>query len=140
VWQWFHLEFGQSVLIKRRHIPKVVKEENLPVKNVSISAQSKLGISKQCRVTKDQTKAVDRQKELWQRETAEIRKKECIRQSDGTITIDDATDICIQSNFESSIVGKMLMRLSEQENGIEKAISFASIIAKAKQVRMKKAR
>jgi ADP-ribosylglycohydrolase len=140
VWQWFHLEFGQSVLIKRRHIPKVVKEENLPVKNVSISAQNELGISKQYRVTTDQTKAVGRQKEIWQRETAEIRKKERMYQSEGTITIDVATNICIQSDFEKSIVGEMLMRLSEQENGIEKAIGFAAIIAKAKQVRMKKAR
>ncbi len=139
-WQWFCLEFGQSVLIKRRHIPKVVKEENLPVKNVSISAQNELGISKQYRVTTDQTKAVGRQKEIWQRETAEIRKKERMYQSEGTITIDVATNICIQSDFEKSIVGEMLMRLSEQENGIEKAIGFAAIIAKAKQVRMKKAR
>lgn len=140
VWQWFHLEFGQSVLIKRRHMPKVVKEENLPVKNVSISAQNELGTSKQYRVTKDQTKAVGRQKKLWQRETAEVRKKELMHQSEGTITIDVATNICIQSDFEKSIVGEMLMRLSEQENGIEKAIGFAAIIAKAKQVRMKKAR
>jgi len=140
VWQWFHLEFGQSVIIKRRHIPKVVKEENLPVKNVSISAQNELGIGRQYRVTTDQTKAVGRQKELWQREDAEIHKKERMNQSEGTITIDVATNMCIQSDFEKSVVGEMLMRLSEQEDGIEKAIGFAAIIAKAKQVRMKKAK
>jgi len=140
VWQWFHLEFGQNVLLKRRQTPKAVEEESLPVKNVSIFNKGELGISKQSHVTIDKTKSMGPQKELWQGVTTEIRKGERKLQSEGTITVDVATDMCIQSDFEKSIVGEMLMRLSEQENGIEKAIGFAAIIAKAKQVRMKKAR
>ncbi len=140
VWQWFNLEFGQSILLKRRQIPNLVKEESLPVKNVSISTKDNLEVGKQSRVVTNQSRTVSPQQELWQAQTVENRKKEGQHQAEKEIALDTATDTCIQSGFEESIVGKMLMRMIEQEDGIEKAIGFAAIIAKAKQVRMKKAK
>ena len=138
VWQWFQLEFGQSVLLKRRKIAKVIKEESLPVKNVSIPIKDNLKISGRSQVAVDQLKSVSKQKGLFQRESTEAHEIEPKQQVTETLTVDAATDMCIQSDFEESIVGKMLMRLIEQKSGIEKAIGFASIIAKAKQARMKK--
>jgi len=45
------------------------------------------------------------------------------------LTVESAIERCKASQFKSEIVGEMLSKLAIQNNGIEKAIGFASVIA-----------
>ena len=51
-------------------------------------------------------------------------------------TIDEATDFLIKSNFNEKEVGRYLLSLASEKDGIEKAIAFASIIVKARRARL----
>ena len=51
--------------------------------------------------------------------------------------IDVLTNEAIQSNFNPEVIGLHLLALSERPDGIEKAITYAGIIAKAKISRRK---
>jgi len=117
IWQWFRLNFGQTVLIKRRQEIKTLTKNSLPIELTTTESE------------KDQ---IHRQAKLWDNQRlVDISKQQ-------EISLDLATDICIDSGFREDIVGSMLMNFAVQEKGIEKAIAFASLIAKAKHARMKK--
>ena len=68
---------------------------------------------------------ISKQAELWGEE------KLVNSHNEEKMTVDTATDKVIRSGFEEEIVGKMLMKLVEQKDAIEKSIAFAAIIAKA---------
>lgn len=120
VWQWFKLKFGQTVLVKRRPEVKTLSDDKLLV--TSSPLESKV------------------QPRLLTVEATDITPKRQDNQVKHSETIDTATDRAISSGFRPEIVGSMLMMLSEQENGIEKSIAFAAIVAKARQARMKRDR
>ena len=54
------------------------------------------------------------------------------------MNVDDLTDILIKNGFRESDIGRQLLSYAEEEDGIEKAIAFVSIIIKAKRARLKK--
>lgn len=60
------------------------------------------------------------------------------RQQPEKISLDALTQRCINSGFEPNIVGMTLLEICDDENGIENAIGFAAIIAKAKLARRKR--
>jgi len=130
VWRWLHLELGQTVLAKTREMLKLIDKNSLPVrvdKSMKRSTKSTLCPQKPSRI---QTKPL-KQKALWDPEESKHVDESSM------INVDRATDICIKSQFDEPTVGKMLMELAKQENAIEKSIAFASIIAKAKQARIR---
>ena len=45
VWQWFELDCGQHVLLKRRAEPRIVREANLPVRNENRIRKTTISIS-----------------------------------------------------------------------------------------------
>lgn len=72
-----------------------------------------------------------------QKKQSEI-KLEYSKPTPKTISINEATDLAIKSNFDPMVTGSALMSLAElEQGGIEKAIAFAAIVAKAKQYRTK---
>ncbi|MBA7682236.1 hypothetical protein ES703_90585 [subsurface metagenome] len=131
IWQWFRLEFGQTVLVKRRPKPKTFTKDCLPVKITTKEIKNKDTIVSDQKYRKD-VKEMSKQKELWDKE------KLANIHEEPDFTIDIATYNSINSGFKEEVVGQMLMKLAEQKDGIEKSIAFAAIIAKAKQARMKK--
>jgi hypothetical protein len=133
-WQWFCLEFGQTILVKRRSNPKTFTKDILPVKITpqEVEIKDKVTAMSGQRYRENVGKQTDKQNEFWDRRKFVNAKKE------KDLTIDIATDNAIQSGFKKEVVGEMLMKLAEREDGIEKSIAFAAIIAKAKQARMKK--
>ncbi|WP_296226960.1 ADP-ribosylglycohydrolase family protein [Ralstonia sp. UBA689] len=51
---------------------------------------------------------------------------------DPELSIDAITQECIRSSFDPTVVGEALLRLSSGSDGVERAIAFAAIIAKAR--------
>lgn len=133
VWQWFQLDFGQTVLCKRRSLPKEMPTigskmlspkrpkqiETLSVINDRINRQNpSINIDLFSTSTQQQTPPVDVQLE--------------------PISIDRLTDSVIRSNFDTTIIGEALLRICHEENAIELALGFSAIIVKARKARMRR--
>lgn len=109
VWESFKLTHGQSVIVKRRHKIPDLCSSDLPSKHNPPAVLAS---------------------------TAQIEMK--LEPDQKTLTVDQASDLAIRSAFDPETTGKALMALAEQDGGIEKAIAFAAIMAKAKLARNKR--
>lgn len=131
VWQWFKLDSGQTLLLSRRPKVNIVTEDSLPIKPAitGVLADHKQGADL---TEKRDTRTYGYQQSgLWDNlKSADVNKRQ-------ELTIDSAAAIAIRSRLRSSTVGSLLLQLSEQEDGTNKAIAFAEVIAKAKRARMK---
>jgi ADP-ribosylglycohydrolase len=114
-WQWMRLEFGQSILSKRRNVLRTItrRESNgdhrqLPQHGQQLSLNSEL------------------------RPSAHRPRKAKILRS-----VDELTQEAIKAGFDPLLIGSHILELSEADAGIELAIAYASIIAKAKAARRK---
>jgi ADP-ribosylglycohydrolase len=119
IWQWLTLESGQTVLAKRRRRPFKMGDQQKayvpmkslePVRNTP-SAQVPL---------------------LF--EATQTPKRADIQMPD----IDDLSRQAINSQFAPSIIGEHILLLSSLPQGVEKAIAYAAIIAKARLARAKR--
>lgn len=106
LWQWCELEFGQTILAKRR---------NYTIEATSPQLSSTYEPTEPSHLIETICKAPLEKKELPHRPT-----------------INELTQSCIKSGFDPLTIGKALMYLAQGEDGIEKAIAFSAIIAKAK--------
>ena len=50
-------------------------------------------------------------------------------------TLDQLTSEAIRSGFVPDLIGQHILHLSEREDGIERVVSYAAIIAKARRAR-----
>lgn len=110
IWKWCTLPFGQTVLAKRRDEGDV--QQPAP-KHITTSEQHST------------------QGELPIEETP-------LARTNKPRSIDEHTNFCIKSKFDPLAIGESLLELSSGEDGIEKAIAFAAVIAKAKIARSMK--
>lgn len=107
LWQWCSLPFGQTVLAKRRKGFEDRAQESEPM-----------------------------QRDLLTNRPAEPRFEAIKEPAHATpTTINALTTRCIKANFEPSVLGESLLALINGETGIENAIAFAAIIAKARLAR-----
>lgn len=130
-WQWFKLNFGQTVLIKRRPRVNTITEKTLPTKTSVDDTRVKTTERKELGGNNYYQKYPKQQYGLWDSSDKEADKKE-------ELTVDAAAALAVKSKFKANTVGALLLQLSTQEDGIKKAMSFAEIIAKAKRARIKK--
>ncbi len=123
-WQWFSLDFGQTIIAKRRLEPRT-----LPIGNFPLSTGLKKDFAKS--VTEPNGIESSRPKQ-----TALFGYKDRNKYTDisdhGIKSIDEITNEVIKANFDEKLIGKHLLELATRPNGIENAIAFAVIIAKAK--------
>lgn len=105
-WQWCLLPFGQTLLAKRRKAHSVSAQEEISHESDLFSPSRK-----------------ESKSEKTQLES---------RDSLGPRTLDDLTRQSIHSGFAPEVVGACLLELAHGPMGIEQAIAFAAIIAKAK--------
>jgi ADP-ribosylglycohydrolase len=113
VWQWCRLDFGQHVLAKRRANGTVNASAGPvapPPGPTPASAPATVNVPQPTNHT--------------QRSDA-----------DGALTLDQWTQACIRSGFDPHTLGEALLAVSRGANGIERAIAFAAIIAKARLAR-----
>jgi len=108
VWRWCTLPFGQTILAKRR------EEKDTSDLRVALPKQHSI------------------QTEL------PINFPHLASTPNEFSTIDEHTNFCIKAKFDPTLIGESLLILSQGDNGIEKAIAFAAVIAKAKIARSAK--
>jgi len=136
VWQWLKLEFGQLILSKRRKNPPSLIKSNYPKKQLPYVDQLEQGI-------KSDEKKVDtphqQQHYLFPQDSQQNQRagKTELKQP---LTIDELTREAINSNFNTSIIGRHLLEFARFPDGIEKGIAYSSTIIKAKMVRLQSKR
>jgi hypothetical protein len=122
VWQWFELNFGQNLLIKRREPSRPLSKESVPLR---------IGSS-----THPRRNAMGHQTDLGLAAASPI--TDAMLPVGRKVGIDEATDLAIKSGFDPNVVGTLLMKIAEGDDAIEKSVAYAAIIAKAKQARLKR--
>jgi hypothetical protein len=138
IWQWFKLHFGQNVLLKRGPNVDSIDEKLLPStqKTQGSLVDNKIGYldsqqQKKIPKTESETQKL-RQPSLWDNHQYfnNIEKYE--------ITPEKAADIVVKNKFKVNDIGSLLLKLASQENGEEKSMLFAKLIAKARIARIKR--
>ncbi|MFA5628394.1 MAG: ADP-ribosylglycohydrolase family protein [Thiohalomonadaceae bacterium] len=134
-WQWYQLDFGQTVLCKRRdtlkNMPKEVWPTSRASQNVEVLAQTPTSSMPPPLAKKSAPTALTR--DLFDTMPAEEKRDQIVRQS-----LDELTDLAIRSGFDREVIGGHLLMLSESERAIEDAMAYSAIIAKAWRARVKK--
>ena len=108
-WQWCRTSFGQTVLAKRKPARDVVPNT-----------------------------AHDRTMQPEPRSESGKPEYQLPTIADDCDSIDALSQHCIRSGFDAALVGEALLSLSSGEYGIERAVAFAAIIAKARLARNRK--
>jgi ADP-ribosylglycohydrolase len=133
LWQWHEFDFGQTVLCKRRKILKPLPTSCFPSVAAALEPYTRPKLLKPIKHLNQQTMTSDlfenaRRKQLDNKEPVCSNEK----------TLDELTDRAIRSGFDPQVIGQHLLTLSSHQNGIELAIAYAAIIAKARRARLKR--
>ncbi len=134
VWQWFRLEFGQSILARRRYEPPEISEKYLPVK-LSSSQNPIMQQDKQTVFDKQKQQLSPKQQGLWDKGHYF---KEQLNADNQDISIETAVETTLKSGLKPDTIGLMITKLAPQETGIEKCIAYVAIIAKYVQMKTPK--
>lgn len=132
VWQWFKLKFGQSVLMKRRKVVKSIPKSSIPVKSELADVRSRQHERDEHIAKPSWDKTLPTQPNLWNVDRHIIHREKL------ETTIDMAVEQCARSGWKANLVGTMLLKLAQQEDGVEKAVAFAAIVAKSRRARTSK--
>lgn len=120
VWTWCELEFGQHVLVKHRASPHRLADEALP-----LFMQRKHG--GKSRETLNEAP-----------DTVAPKKETAAATSNHKASINAAADDVIRSGFDAKLVGQWLLRFADEPDGVDNAIAFAAIAAKARNARQRR--
>jgi ADP-ribosylglycohydrolase len=134
VWQWFKLDFGQTIVCKRRSSPKALSITN---SKVTASKQMKANESRSSMDDRGKPTSPPRENDLFSTITTPVRHSIAV-DKEAPFSIDQLTDSVIRSNFEPSSIGQAMLRLCDEENAIELSLAFSAIIVKARRARMRK--
>ncbi|MGO8114980.1 ADP-ribosylglycohydrolase family protein [Rhizobium leguminosarum] len=118
IWQWASLPFGQTVLVKRRREPRRLSFADAPHSTSSPSAEAS---------QPDFFAKAPRLETSRARPTVERPREPNIEKLD----LDSLTSIAIDSGFDPTLLGRILVALANRRDGIEMSIAFSAIIAKA---------
>lgn len=130
IWQWFEFNFGQTILLKRRNTLPEVDPKLLPIRSsTKFLNESLFDSNRDDQYKKSETVFENVEKNKIKQVSARERE---------ILTVDKAVELCYRSNLNNLTIGNMLSELSLQEDGLEKAIGFAAIVAKAKQIKSKR--
>ncbi len=132
VWRWVHAWFGQTMLVKMRQDLPDFPESQMPQKDPPMRLHPSPSAIEQLSEVNTKgdvnTKGLRVQRDQEQPLFKDLR----------GIDLDRATQEAINSNFDESIIGAMLLRLAEGDLGIENSIAFAAIVAKARRARLRR--
>lgn len=111
VWTWFELRTGQRALIKHRTTPYEIQDDAFPLfaNNKDKIPQSEVNDGSS-----------------WHRTVEPTTKR---------LSVDSAADDVIKSGFDPKIIGEWLLRFAGESKGVDDAIAFAAIAAKAHNAR-----
>jgi ADP-ribosylglycohydrolase len=117
VWQWLELGFGQRVLVRRRERARNLSPELVP------------GAGRRVR----DGDASDSPR-LFEAEATRVRPPTSPQRLD----LDSATQRVIASDFDPRLIGQLLLTFAEGEGGVDFAVAFAAIVAKARAARQRR--
>jgi ADP-ribosylglycohydrolase len=120
-WQWLRLNFGQTVLAKVRNNLSDVPRANLPTLRIDRKGPE------------GKTMNSTSQDSLFPIGKRHFDSDFLPRQQ--TRSLDELTSEAIRADFDAGMIGRHILSLSERVNGIELAIAYVSILAKAKRAR-----
>jgi hypothetical protein len=144
VWQWLRLDFGQTVLAKRRSAPRKAKDRDVPERRTSKPVEPGAG------TLFDGMRA--REAERHQADNSQhpsipkhgaaphnVRSLDAVPRPPRYSDLDTLSDWVIKADFDPSIIGEVFIELSTRERPVETTVAFAAIIAKAIVARRKRA-
>lgn len=126
LWQWGQLEYGQHILMKRRAKPKNLSPSQLPKSNgqrAQGSQPPRPGAATREASTADVSRVGE--DKVATGSTSDAGKRE------RALTVEEALDEVRRYEWDDREIGRLLVTLSEQENGVDLAIGFAAIVARA---------
>jgi ADP-ribosylglycohydrolase len=129
-YQWFRIDFGQTVLCKRRAVLKKLSETSLPGQPM---VQGRSDVRKIVPRITAQAEVTPQMEDMFnQNLTIDSRNEE------NAFSLDHVTDLAIRSNFDPRLIGEQLLRFADSDKSLELAIGYAAIIVKAKRARRNK--
>lgn len=135
VWQWFQLDFGQSILCKRRLLPKKfaisTNKGQLPKQIIKRETMSTMG---------EKIKPLQSvfSEDLFASPTVSQLKPSIVDEKLERISIEQLTSAVIRSNFDAKVIGDAILQICQEGNAIELAIGFSAIVVKARTARMRR--
>ena len=117
-WRWYRSSFNQRILI--RHRKPVVQDRTLP------------------RPPAGYSKVVETQPRLRQREQLPLEMPPISSQADRSFAIDDAFEEVRRSGFAAEVIGRMLLKITDSDDNVDRAVAFAAMVSKARQERTKR--
>lgn len=122
--QWGRLPFGQTIIFKRR------LSAGGDVKQIDGEAAT----GKPARGRREASATPD----LFRGASGQVSAK-LSASSDHRPSIDDLTDEVIRADFDPLTIGTNLLAIADRDDGVDMAIAFAAIVAKARRARLRKA-
>lgn len=125
-WQWLKLHFGQTVLAKRKAVLPAGEHSNqrdvkmvtvMPLETGSEKQPELFSLGANNRADLSQSSAGQEKLMLKSR------------------SLDKLTSEAIRSGFKEELIGRHILELAERDQGIELAVAYVSIVAKAKLAR-----
>lgn len=117
-WRWYRLSFNQGILI--RHRKPVVQDRTL--------AKPSTGYYR----------VVETEPQLSQRKQLHLEMPPITSKADLSFTIDDAFEEVKRSDFSAEVIGSMLLKITDSDDSVDRAVAFAAIVSKARQERKKR--
>lgn len=138
MWRWVRSWFGQTLLVKMRQDLPELSEDQMPQKEPPLRQPHPILPS-----SPPSHQPSGPQSELNGTRTYDAPAEQATLFGDvrdhREMDLDRATQKVINSNFDEGVIGALILRLSEGEFGIENAVAFAAIIAKARRARRRRA-
>ena len=124
VFQWATLEFGQTVLVRRRFDPV-----ELPVTPQAPSREANVAPDQSLRLFEDRP----RQNQPRSEPAGLTEVQTSAPVTDG-LTLQVAIDLVVGSGFPEDLIGRCLLDLARQRDGLDKAAAFVAAVAAAYRV------
>ena len=124
-WHWVKLDFGQTLLIKRRADLPDLKEFTKPKSRPPASDQLPLALPG-TGVDRPANQAARRSQEIHPRPpTPRSRRRDDLPEDP-----EEGAALVVRSRFENILVARLLMHYAKQKHGVTKAAVFAGLVAK----------
>ncbi len=129
-WRFYKASFNQTLLLKHREKLSNISPQSVPPNGIEDESMQLKDT-----FTKSEGVLINETPHFWPtRPQKQTQTNLPLEQG----TLDRITDHIIKNGFNEKDIGKQLLSYAAEEDGLEKAIGFASIIVKAKKARLRK--
>ncbi len=142
LWQWLELESGQTILAKRRRNPEVLRDyQRRTPASVPSEPAPKPPRNAPIESEPVRRKAESSRPTVEVKQTGQLPFENLVDLSSGAppvSDIDELTSLAFQSQFDPTVIGDHIKLIACESNGLERALVYSGIIAKAWKSRVKR--